>query len=145
MANSAIRNTFTQYPNSLDNNLTWIGQALTAVAGETLSFGDFVYYSLAAGKWYKAKADTYSTARCDGIWGDTTLTDGSTGFVITEGVMRIDSWNWTDVALWLSPTTAGTATSTQPSTVGHQIQYLGQAITATTILFNPSNDIGEKY
>ena len=143
MANSAIRNTFTQYPNSLENDFSWVGQALTAVAGETLSFGDFVYYSLSAGKWYKAKADTYATARCDGIWADTTLNDGDTGFVLTEGVMRIDTWNWTDTAVWLSPTTAGTGTSTQPSTTGQQIQYLAHAISATTIFFNPSNDIGE--
>jgi hypothetical protein len=112
MANSAIRNTFTQYPNSLDNDFSWVGQSLTAVAVETLSFGDFCRYDISTGKWYKAKADVYANARCDGLWADTTLTAGSTGYVLTEGVMRIDSWNWTGTALWLDPSTAGVANVT---------------------------------
>ena len=143
MANSAIRNTFTQYPNSLDNNFSWVGQALTAVSGEVLSFGDFCRYDLSTGKWFKAKADTYANSRCDGIWIDTTVTANVVGSIMTEGVVRNDSWNWTTTALWLSAATAGTATSTQPSSPGNMLQYLAMALNSSTIFFNPSNDIGE--
>jgi hypothetical protein len=44
--------------------------------------------------------------------------------------------------VWLS-TTSGTGTNTQPSTTGNQIQFLGTALNADTILFDPSQDIGE--
>jgi hypothetical protein len=143
MANSAIKYVSTQYPLSLENNFSWIGQAMTATAGERLSFGDFVKYDVAVGKWYKAQADVYANSRCEGLWTDTTVDDGGVGFVLTEGIVRIDSWEWDDTAVWLSPTVAGTATSTQPSTITEMLQYVGMAISPTTLYFNPSNDIGE--
>lgn len=141
MGNSAINNNFTQYPDTLVNNFSWIGEAISGFAGELLSFGDFVRYNLTTGRWYKAQADTYSNARCDGVWVDTTTAIGDYGTALVKGTVRNDTWNWSDPAIWLSSTTAGTGSSVQPSAIGEQIQYLGLALSSNTMFFNPSNDI----
>lgn len=143
MANSALSNSFTQYPQTLENNLSWIGEAIAAMAGETLSFGDFVRYNLSTGKWYKAIANVYTNARCDAVWVDTTTYTGDVGTAMVNGTIRNDNWNWTDPAIWLSATVAGRGTSAQPNILGNQIQYIGLAFDQHTMFFNPSNDIGE--
>jgi hypothetical protein len=130
------------YPSSLPTNQTYVGTTITATAGEALAFGDFVYYKWSDKKVWKASASTYATARTRGIVVQAITADG-TGKILIDGIIRNDTWTWTSAEVWLS-TTAGVGTSTQPSTKGNQIQFLGTALTATQLLFKPSQDIGEK-
>jgi len=70
------------------------------------------------------------------------ISNGSTGTIITMGNVRNDSWSFTPGAtVWLS-TTAGSLTTTQPATTGDKIQAVGKALTATQLLLRPSQDYG---
>lgn len=131
------------YNSSFASNSTWSGETITGTAGENLVIGDFVYYKFSDGKYWKAKADAYTTARCTGIT-TASISANASGTILIRGTMRYDTWNWTAAEIWLSAATGGAGTSTQPSTTGNQIQYLGLALTADVIFFKPSNDIGEK-
>lgn len=131
------------YNSTLGSNNTWSGETITGTAGETLAFGDFVYYKFSDGKYWKAKADAYATARCIGI-STGSISANASGTFLIRGIMRYDTWNWTAAEVWLSAGTGGAGTSTQPSTTGNQIQYIARALTADVLFFNPSTDIGEK-
>lgn len=131
------------YTSPLGTNSTWMGKTVTGTAGENLTIGQAVYYK-SDGKWWKAKADAYATARCKGL-ATGTINANATGVILLEGIFRYDTWAWTTGSeFWLSAGTAGDITHTQPSTTGNQIQYLGWAIDADNIFFKPSMDIGEK-
>jgi len=127
---------------TLGTDHTYNGTTIVGTAGESLVFGDFVYFKFSDLKWWKANASAYATARTRGI-AVVTLSANDAGKILIEGVIRDDSWNWTAAEVWLS-TTAGAGTSTQPSTTGNQIQFLGTALSADHMLFKPSQDIGEK-
>ena len=129
-------------PATLGTDHTYNGNTITGTAGENLVFGDFVYFKFSDLKWWKADCDAYATARVRGI-AVATINSAASGKILTEGVIRDDSWNWTAAGVWLSGT-AGAGTSTQPSTTGQQIQFLGTALSADHMLFKPSQDIGEK-
>lgn len=131
------------YNSTLSSNSTWSGEVISGTAGENLVIGDFVYYKFSDGKYWKAKADAYATARCAGI-ATASISANASGTILIRGTMRYDAWNWTAAEVWLDAATAGAGTSTQPSTTGNQIQYIARALTADVLFFNPSNDIGEK-
>jgi hypothetical protein len=143
MANSTIQSISTiSYSSSLADNNSWQGDILTGTAGESLSLGDFVYFKFSDKKWYKALANTYATARCNGCWLQTSAAN-ATGNILIRGTVRMDTWTWTTNAVWLSTSTAGIGTSTTPSTSTNLIQYLGMALDYNTLFFTPSHDIGE--
>jgi hypothetical protein len=61
--------------------------------------------------------------------------------VLLHGIITETDWNWTIGGLiYLSddPTTTEGLTQTAPATTGDQVQVLGVALSADTILFNPS-------
>ena len=131
-----------EFSSSLSSDHTYEGETMTGTAGEALVFGDFIYYKWSDKKWWKASASTYATARTRAI-AVATIAANSSGTILIKGVIRDDTWNWTAAEVWLS-TTSGTGTSTMPSTTGNQIQFLGTALNADTMLFDPSQDVGEK-
>jgi hypothetical protein len=73
-----------------------------------------------------------------------TISANASGLVLIEGNVRLDSWSFAANKAYLSATTAGILTTTQPSTTGNQIQTLGICKTSTTMYFKPSLDVGEK-
>lgn len=131
-----------EFSSSLSSDHTYEGETMTGTAGQALAFGDFIYYKWSDKKWWKASASTYATARTRAI-AVATIAANSSGTILIKGIIRDDTWNWTAAEVWLS-TTSGTGTSTMPSTSGNQIQFLGTALNADTMLFDPSQDIGEK-
>ncbi len=129
------------YKNSFSIDQSYSGTTIEGTAGETLAFGDFIYFDFSFLKWKKASASAYTTARCKGI-SVSTMAQDSTGTILLEGTIRNDAWNWTASDVWLS-TSAGQASNTPPSTTGEQILFIGTALDADILLFKPSNDIGE--
>ena len=77
----------------------------------------------------KARANSISTSPCHGLF-ETVTADGGTGSVRTAGnLVGVDTSIWSDgVDLWLSPTTAGSLTSTEPTTVGQIRQFIGTVV-----------------
>lgn len=130
------------FQTSFSNDHSYSGEVQVGTAGENLVFGDLVYFKFSDLKWWKASASAYATARCAGV-AVATINANSTGYILLNGMVRDDTWDWTAAEVWLS-TTAGSGTSTQPSTTGNQIQFVGRAMGADLMFFKPSNDIGEK-
>ena len=128
---------------SLSANQSYQGVTESGVVGENVAFGDVLYLKFSDGKWWKAKADAYSTTPATRM-SLATITANNTGTILIEGNVRFDSWSFAANKVYLSAATAGSITTTQPSTTGNQIQALGIAKTSTTMYFKPSQDVGEK-
>jgi hypothetical protein len=62
--------------------------------------------------------------------------------MLLRGYVYNSAWNWTSIGgeLYLSSTTAGEMTQTQPSGSGDIVRVVGYAISADLIYFNPSQD-----
>ena len=62
--------------------------------------------------------------------------------MLLRGYVYNSSWNWTSIGgeLYLSSTTAGAMTQTQPSGSGDIVRVVGYAISEYLIYFNPSQD-----
>lgn len=108
---------------------------ISATAGEDLSAGNFVYINTAdANKIYKADADAVAKF-CIGY----VLASALTGAAVTvyfEGINDQLSGLTVGTHHYLSAT-AGASTSSKPNTTGQIVQYLGTAISTTSIAFNP--------
>lgn len=128
---------------TLGSNQTYSGSIETGTVGENVAFGDVLYLKFSDGKWWKAKADAYTTTPAVRM-ALGTINANASGTLLIEGNVRYDTWNFTAAKIYLSAATAGAITSTQPSTTGNQIQVIGIAKTATTLYFKPSLDVGEK-
>lgn len=128
---------------TLSTNSSYSGIIETGTVGENVVFGDVLYLKFSDGKWWKAKADAYATTPALRM-AMASISANASGVLLIEGNVRYDSWSFTASNVWLSAATAGAITTTQPSTTGNQIQYLGVAKTSTKMYFKPSNDVGEK-
>lgn len=130
------------FTSSLAANNAYRGIVETGTVGENVVFGDVLYLKFSDGKWWKAKADSYTTTPAVRM-ALATINANASGTLLVEGNVRYDSWAFAAAKIYLSAATAGALTSTQPSTTGNQIQVLGIAKTATTMYFKPSLDVGE--
>ena len=119
---------------SLDGN----GTIISGTAGETLAFGDMVYIK-SDGKFWKGLGTSASTTPIVGM-AMGAITASNTGNILITGIIRNDSWSLTvGGAIYLSVSTGGGMTQTQPSTAGQFVQIIGYALSATNILFNPNS------
>lgn len=124
---------------SADGKYCGITEAVTA--GETVAFGNTVYFK-SDGKWWKTDADAEATAGPVKV--GIVVVGGNADATITimhNGKIREDDWNWTvGDELYLDTTTAGGLTATQPSGTDDVIRIVGYAQTADSIWFEPSKD-----
>lgn len=117
----------------LDPSLMPVGVApdvLVAESGENLSAGDYVYVG-ADGKVYKADASNSTKGAIGFVLAATTAPADAN--VYFEGTNNQLSTLTIGSRYYLSETAAGGVTATAPSGTGEIVQYLGTAITATTI------------
>lgn len=128
---------------ALNTNLSYCGVIDTSTVGENVVFGDVLYLKFSDGKWWKAKADTFTTTPAQRIAIES-ISANNSGKLLIDGFVRNDSWTFTAPQTYLSATTAGSITTTQPATAGNQIQVVGIAISSTKLHFKPSLDVGER-
>lgn len=115
----------------------------SAPVGETVVFGDLLYYDWTAVEWKKAKADVIGTTPAQRIALEG-KTDGQTCLMLVQGYIRDDSaFDFGAARVYLNDDTAGTCDDTAPAESGDQIQIVGIGITADILYFNPSIDVGE--
>jgi hypothetical protein len=133
--------TFRMISDPADNIIS--GPVFFGTAGEALSRGDVVYIA-SDDKYYKAKADSYTTMPVVAM-ASTDMAVGSVDiFVDITAYVGNNSWNWTKGGiLYVSASTAGAMTQTAPAVSTNLVQIVGYATFQTTIKFNPSLDIGE--
>lgn len=138
-----LTNKLYDFSSALGSNNTYSGIIEIGIVGETVAFGDVLYLKFSDGKWWKAKADAYATTPAVRM-AMAAISANASGVLLIEGNVRYDSWSLAARNVWLSAATAGAITTTQPSTTGNQIQFIGTAKTSTTMYFKPSSDVGEK-
>ncbi|MEP7108395.1 MAG: hypothetical protein ABI760_10440 [Ferruginibacter sp.] len=127
---------------ALAANLSYVGTYETAVAGEAVAFGDVLYLDFATNKWKKAKADAFATTPVQRMALQIIAANAS-GKMLIEGFIRNDAWVFGAAPVYLSAATTGLITTTQPTTVGNQIQRVGVAFNTNKLHFKPSMDVGE--
>lgn len=122
----------------------WCGITIEGTAGAALAFGDVCYLAVADSRWELADASAASTA------GDVQLgicvlaaaADGNATRMLLFGTIRADA---AFPALTVGATvhlseTAGDVVVAAPTTVDSVTRRLGFALTADSMMFNPSND-----
>jgi hypothetical protein len=127
---------------------SWGGVVETGTIGETIAFGDLVYFK-SNSKWWLTDADAAATT--DGILAICVVGGiaDATGTFLTYGYVRDDSYAWGTVgaALYVQVATGapdpGDMTQTAPSGAGDQVRRVGFAKSATIILFTPDTVIIE--
>jgi len=138
------QNTDTQldFYHPLTSDHTWSGEKDTQLVGETVVFGQLLYFDWTAKQWKIADADASVTVPGLRIALESKTT-GQTCLMLVKGYIRDDSaFEFAGSMVYTSPT-AGTMTSTAPSTAGQQVQRVGQAKSADILFFDPSIDVGE--
>lgn len=78
----------------------------------------------------KARANSGTSCPCHGLVEEASISDGAVGSIRTAGILNNVNTNaWSDgTDLWLSPTTAGGLTSTEPTTPGQYKQFIGTVV-----------------
>lgn len=127
---------------SADGKYCGITEAGTA--GETLAFGDLVYFKAADSRWWLTDADADATAGAVmiGMCVLAAASGGDATTILRYGKIRADAAFPTmtvGAPLYIS-TTAGDIQTSQPSGTDDVIRIVGHACTADELMFNPSND-----
>lgn len=110
----------------------------SVTATETIAAASFVNFVNEAGALKAQLADaTDGTKPCDG-YATAAIADAAAGTVIVgRGQVLTGLTGLTIGADYYLSETAGAITSTPPSTVGNLVQYIGKALSATTLLYDP--------
>jgi len=131
---------------SLSADGTWTGITITGTAGYTQAFGDVVYLDPTDSRWEACDANAAAGADGDsrGTIGMVVVagTDGAACTILLSGAIRADVNFPTFTVnnqIYVSET-AGDVTQTQPVTTDAVIRVLGAALTADSMIFNPSPD-----
>lgn len=120
---------------------TGIGSdSVSIVASETLAAGDLVNIWNDAGTPKARKADATAEGKEAVGFVLEGITSGASGTVHFEQTITGLSSLTPGAAMYLS-TTPGAATATPPSGSGTVVQYIGRAISATSISFEPAQPI----
>jgi len=117
------------------------GLICSELVGESVAFGDLLYFNWTDKEWKKADADAAATMPGLRIALESKI-DGETCNMLIMGYIRDDTWNFTGSIIYASAT-AGGVTSVAPSGAGQQLQRVGVAKSADILFFNPSIDVGE--
>mgnify|MGYP000483511631 CR=1 FL=1 len=134
-------------PIALDPTLSadgkYSGVTDSGTAGETIAFGDVVYFKASDSKWWKTDADATATAGAVkiAICVAGASADAATTLLLF-GNIRADAKFPTftiSAPIYLSGT-AGLLTNTAPSGTDKVVRIVGHAKTADAIYWNPSND-----
>lgn len=121
-----------------------ISRPLYAEANQSTSLGQ-VCYMASDGDFTLAKADAYATTQGDLAIATATIGSGAYGTWLQEGTICNSGWSLTPVggAVYISPSTAGAITTTEPS-AGEYVRIIGYVASATAIKFCPDTTVIKK-
>ena len=112
------------------------GLFIRVQAGEAVG-GRKVVYIDTDGTWKLANAAAVATMPSVGLTMHA-IESGKYGWVLIKGFIGLASWSWTrGGVLYVSETTAGELTHTQPSGTTDSVQSVGYASEVTQIFFSP--------
>ena len=131
------------FTNALASDHTYSGEVDSQPVGESVVFGQLLYYDWTDVEWKLAKADAFATAKAERIALESKA-DGETCLMLVKGYIRDDSaFDFGASVIFLNDDTAGTCDDTAPAESGDQIQVVGTAKSADILFFDPSIDVGE--
>lgn len=129
--------------NALASDHLYSGDIDSQPVGETVAFGQLLYFDWTDKEWKIAKADISTTMPGLRIALEA-KNNGETCKMLVKGYIRDDSaFEFAGAMIYVSEAIAGAMTSTAPSTAGNQLQRVGQAKSADILFFDPSIDVGE--
>lgn len=126
---------------NLDLDHSYSGFTDAYPVGESVVFGDLLYFDWTDKEWKKTDADTAATMPGLRIALEDKI-DGQNCMMLVMGYIRDDDWNFTGAMVYAG-VTPGDISSTAPTEAGDQVQRVGVARTADSLFFNPSIDVGE--
>ena len=127
---------------TLDQDHDFNGLYEIEKVGESVVFGELLYFNWTDKEWKKTDADAAATMPGLRIALDSKA-DGQDCLMLVQGDIRDDSAFAFAGSMVYASCTPGDITSTAPSASGDQIQRVGQAKSADILFFSPSNDVGE--
>ena len=138
------QNTDTQFDfyNALVSDHLYSGDIDSEPVGETVAFGQLLYFNWTDKEWKITDADSSTTMPGLRIALEAKA-DGQTCKMLVRGYIRDDSAFEFAGAMVYASATAGAMTSTAPSGAGQQLQRVGQAKSADILFFDSSIDVGE--
>jgi len=128
--------------NALGSDHTYSGLTDSQPVGESVVFGDLLYFNWTDKEWKKTDADAADTVPGLRVALET-KSDGQTCLMLVMGYIRDDSAFEFAGSMVYVGLTAGAMTSTAPTETGDQVQRVGVAKSADILFFNPSCDVGE--
>lgn len=132
-----VNGKYVNFPGTLSSDHTYEGITIQRAVGESVVFGDGLYFDWTDKEYKKAKADASGTVPCSVVALES-KGDGETCLLLVVGWIRDDSWSFGARDVWVSDGTGGAFTTTQPSGSGDQVQWCGEARSSTVMWFNPS-------
>lgn len=128
----------------LDNTVMPVGigaDTASIVASENLAAGDMVDIYDDAGTATARKADAASSGKYATGFVLQATTSPANATIYFEGQNNQLTGLTAGARMYLSATTPGEITATAPTGTGQVVQYVGRAINATTIAFEPAQPI----
>jgi hypothetical protein len=122
-----------------DHGYTCSTANLPVVSGENASFGTFLCFS--GENLMKSHAGNANKVPI--LFMALANASGEQYVAMPPGFIRDESWSWTPGGVLYASLGSGELTQTRPATSGNQVQWVGKAITAKKIYFNPSPVIVE--
>jgi len=139
-----LQNTDTQFDfyNALASDHTWSGQKDTQPVGETVVFGDLLYFNWTDKEWKRTDADSAATMPGLRIALES-KSNGQTCLMLVKGYIRADAKFQFAASMVYASTVIGSVSHIAPTESGDQIQRVGVAKSADILFFDPSMDVGE--
>ena len=132
------------YYSALDGDNTYSDNADTdtQLVGESVVFGDLLYFDWDDKEWKKTYADAAATMPGLRIALESKI-DGEACLMLVKGYIRCDSAFEFTASMVYASCTLGAMSSTAPILTGDQLQRVGVAKSADILFFDPSIDVGE--
>lgn len=125
---------------ALESDEDYSGWTVSGVAGETLAFGDVVYYG-SDSKWGKTIATVEAQVDADVALVVLSGVLDSSITLLKFGCARYDSWSWSvPDRLWID-TTSGSMSATQPTVSGEFVKFFAWVKNTNVIFVKPNDTI----
>lgn len=130
------------FTNALASDNTYSGEVDSQPVGETVTFGDLLYFNWTDKEWKKTDADAEATMPGLRIALES-KTDSQTCLMLVKGYIRDDSAFDFGAPMVYASVIPGLMSSIAPTGTGDQVQRVGVAKSADILFFDPSIDVGE--
>ena len=114
------------------------------ITGGSVVKGDAVYKNSTTNQYQIANASAFSTGEVEGLISDASIANGSTGRIVTFGILENAGSGFTvggKVYLSLNGTSGNTLTQTAPSAANQVLTEIGYAESSTSVFVNPKKPI----